>query len=110
MFRMRPAGAAKVHDQVRRDLRDDDLSKESRTIRRDLLGPMVRMQFGADAPVPHFRRIVDQRFEPEKLARVLDVAVNQLGARIPARWVHATLGIPEAGGEEAVLRGKATHQ
>jgi phage gp29-like protein len=99
------AGAAKVHDQVRRDLRDDDLAKEARTIRRDLLGPMVRMQFGADAPVPHFRRIVDQRFEPEKLARVLDVAVNQLGARVPARWVHATLGIPEAGGEEAVLPG-----
>ncbi len=100
------AGAAKVHDQVRRDLRDDDLRKEARTIRRDLLAPMVRLRFGPDAPVPHFHRILDQRFEPDKLAKVLDVAVNQLGARVPARWVHASLGIPEVVGDEPVMPGK----
>lgn len=99
------AGAAKVHDQVRRDLRDDDLRKEAVTIRRDLLGPMVRMEFGSDAPVPHFRRIQEQRFDPEQLGNTLDIAVNQLGARVPTRWAHAALGIPEAGVGEAVLTG-----
>jgi len=99
------AGAAKVHDQVRRDLRDDDLRKEGQTLRRDLLAPMARLQFGPQVPVPYFRRVLDQRFEPEKLSRVLDVAVNQLGARVPARWVHAALGIPEAREGETVLAG-----
>lgn len=101
------AGAAKVHDQVRRDLRDDDLRKEAQTLRRDLLGPMARLQFGPNVPVPYFRRVLDPRFDPEKLSRVLDVAVNQLGARVPARRVHAALGIPEAREGEAVLAGAA---
>jgi len=97
------AGAARVHDQVRRDLRDDDLRKEAATLRRDLLAPLVRLRFGPAAPVPHFRRVIDQRFEPEKLVRVLDIAVNRLGARVAARWVHAALGIPRAGEREATL-------
>ena len=101
------AGAAKVHDQVRRDLRDDDLRKEAQTLRRDLLAPMTRWQFGPDAPVPHFRRVVDRRFDPEKLGRVLDIAVNQLGAKVPARWAHASLGIPEAAAGEPALSGAA---
>lgn len=101
------AGAAKVHDQVRRDIRDDDLRKEAQTIRRDLLGPMTRLRFGPDAPVPHFQRVLDQRFDPEKLGRVLDIAVNQLGARVPARWAHSALGLPEAAQGEALLPGAA---
>lgn len=96
---------AAVHEQVRCDLRDDDLRKEAATLRRDLLGPLTRLQFGPDAPVPHFRRLTDQSLEPEQLARVLAVAVNQLGVRVPARWAHAALGLPEAPEGEAVLPG-----
>lgn len=84
------AGAAKVHDQVR----------------RDLLAPLVRWRIGPAAPVPHFRRVIDARFEPEKLGRVLDILVNRLGGRVPARWVHAALGIPQAGAGEAVLAAR----
>lgn len=102
------AGAAKVHDQVRMDIRDDDLRKEAHTLRRDLLTPLVRLRFGPDAPVPHFQRILAPREDTEKLARVLDVAVNQLGARVPARWAHASLGIPEANSDEPVLTGTNT--
>jgi phage gp29-like protein len=101
------AGAAKVHDQVRRDLRDDDLRKEAATLRRDLLTPMVRMQFGADAPVPYFQRSVESRFDPARLAEVLDTAINKLGARVPSAWVHANLGIPMASADEATLSGKS---
>lgn len=99
------AGAAKVHDQVRRDIRDDDLRKEAHTIRRDLLAPMTRIRFGPEAPVPHFRRLIDQRFDPEKLGRVLDIAVNQLGAKVPAQWAHSALGLPQAQPGEVALPG-----
>ncbi len=99
------AGAAVVHDRVRRDLRDDDIRKEAHTIRRDLLSALTRFQFGPDAPVPFFRRILDRIFEPRELAGILDTAVNRLGARVPAHWVHATLGIPEAQAGETVLGG-----
>jgi len=99
------AGAATVQDRVRRDLRDDDLRKEALTLRRDLLSPLTRFRFGPDAPVPFFHRILDRVFEPDQLSRVLDVAVNQLGARVPARWAHAALGIPEAQEGDAILQG-----
>jgi phage gp29-like protein len=101
------AGAAKVHDQVRRDLRDDDLRKEANTLRRDLLAPLARLQFGPDAPVPHFRRVLDQRFDPKGLTEVLDSMVNKLGARVPRQWVHAALGIPEALHDDDVLPGQS---
>lgn len=104
------AGAARVHDRVRRDLRDDDLRREAQTLRRDLLAPLARFAFGPDVPVPYFRRTIDTRFDPEQLARVLDIAVNQLGARVPARWTHAALGVPEAQRGETVLTGAAREQ
>lgn len=99
------AGAAQVHNRVRRDLRDDDLRKEAHTLRRDLLGPMVRMHFGPDAPVPYFRRVLEPGYDPQLLSKTLDIAVNRLGARVPTRWVHAALGLPEAAAGEAVIPG-----
>ena len=99
-------GAATAHAQVRRDIRDDDIRKEARTIRRDLLAPLTRLRFGPDAPVPHFRRVVDLSAEPEKLAAVLATAVNDLGAKVPARWAHAALGVPQAREGEETLKGK----
>lgn len=101
------AGAAQVHDRVRRDLRDDDLRKEAHTLRRDLLAPMVRMQFGPNAPVPCFRRVQEPGFDPRALGETLDIAVNRLGAKVPVRWVHTALGIPEAKEGDAVLPGAA---
>lgn len=97
---------AQVHDRVRRDIRDDDLRREARTIRRDLLTPLTRLRFGTDAAVPHFRRVLDHTHEPELLGRVLSTAVNELGARVPARWAHAALGLPEARDDEPALPGR----
>lgn len=104
------AGAAKVHERVRQDLRDDDIRREAETLRRDLLTPLVRFQFGDAAPVPHFRRITDSPFTPEQLSRVLDVAVNQLGAKVPTKWAHASLGLPKANEGEPVLPGTRREQ
>ena len=98
-------GAATAHAEVRRDIRDDDIRKEARTIRRDLLTPLTKLKFGPDAPVPHFRRIVDLSNEPKKLADVLATAVNDLGVKVPTRWAHAALGLPEAKAGEETLKG-----
>jgi len=102
------AGVAVVHDRVRRDVRDDDLRKEAHTMRRDLLTPLTRFAFGPDVPVPYFRRVPDQTLDPSQLGGVLDVAVNRLGARVPTRWAHTALGLPQANGDEAVLPGEGT--
>ena len=98
--------AAVVHERVRLDIQEDDIRNEGRTIRRDLLGPLTRVGLGASVPVPYFRRKLDADRDPAQVAEVISMAVNELGARVPARWAHDTLGIPEAGDGEPVLTGK----
>lgn len=100
-------GAADIHDKVRRDIRDADAQAEARTLRRDLLTPLVRLRFGPDAPTPHFRRALEQPHDPKVLAAILDVSVNRLGARVPLGWAHDALGIPQADADTAALPGAA---
>jgi phage gp29-like protein len=97
--------ASRVHEQVRQDILADDVRKEGRTVRRDLLTPMTRLRFGPKAPVPHFTRRPARPANTRELADVLSVAVNQLGARVPAAWAHEALGIPQADAKEPLLPG-----
>lgn len=99
--------ATNVHEVVRQDILTDDIAKEGRTIRRDLLGPLTRLRFGADAPVPFFRRKLRQPLGTVQLADLLDVAVNQLGLKVSAQWTHDALGIPSAGQGETLVAGSA---
>jgi len=97
--------ASKVHEGVRRDILSDDIRKEGRTIRRDLLTPLTRFRFGPNAPVPFFTRKPARPEELTELAGVLDTAVNRLGMELPAGWVRETLGIPRPDEGESVLGG-----
>ena len=54
-----------VHNDVRLDIRQDDIVREGRTIRRDVLGPVTRMRFGPAAPAD---------------------AGPKSGGGVPARW------------------------
>jgi len=38
--------ASRVHEDVRQDILADDIRKEARTLRRDLLAPLTRLRFG----------------------------------------------------------------
>jgi len=96
--------AAQIHNEVRLDLRKDDIVKEGRTIRRDVLAPVTRLQFGPDAPVPFFQRQLDPPRDLRELADVLNVAANDLRMDIPARWAHDALGVPMAQEGEPVLK------
>ncbi|MFQ6048341.1 MAG: DUF935 family protein [Phycisphaerae bacterium] len=95
--------AARIHEQVRQDLREDDIRKEARTIRQQVLRPVAQFKFGLEVPVPYFRRKMDLPRDLRELADVLAVAVNELGIRVPRRWAHEMLGIPEPTRAEAVL-------
>jgi phage gp29-like protein len=48
--------ASRVHDEVRQEILADDMRKEARTIRRDLLAPLTQLRFGPEAPIPYFVR------------------------------------------------------
>ncbi len=95
--------ASRVHEEVRKDLRADDLRREAFTIRRDILAPLARLQFGPDVPVPHFRRRLGRPADANQFAELLGTAVNQLGVELPRKWVHETLGIPMPAPGEPVV-------
>jgi phage gp29-like protein len=98
--------AASIHERVREDLREDDVRKEGRTLRKHLLQPLVRLKFGPAAPVPFFRRSLEQPRDIQSLAQVLAVAVNQLGLQVPIGWAHEALGIPLSEAGEASVPGR----
>ena len=99
--------ASRTHELVRQDLLADDIRKEGRTIRRDLLTPMTRLRFGSDVPVPYFRRKLKLLADPMQFARVLDAAVNRLGLAVPVGWAREALGMPKAGEDEATVPGRS---
>jgi phage gp29-like protein len=98
--------ATQIHEQVRRDVLADDMRKEARTIRRDLLGPILRLRFGPDAPIPHFRRKPRRTISAGETASLLDKAVNELGLRISEGWAHDVLGVPRAEDGEPVIAAR----
>lgn len=104
------ASGPSIHNEVRLDLRQDDIVKEGRTIRRCVLGPVCRMQFGPDAPVPYFRRQLNLPRDLKELADVLNVAVNDLGMKVPSQWAHEALGVPNTNDEPGVLVGRTDKQ
>ncbi|MCH7631669.1 MAG: DUF935 family protein [Planctomycetes bacterium] len=99
--------ASQIHDEVRRDLLTDDIRKEGRTIRRDLLSPMTRLRFGPNAPVPFFRRCPRRPRDAREFVDVLDVAVNRLGVKVSQAWTRDVLGIPSIDESEPVVPGAA---
>ncbi len=97
--------ATQIHENVRQNILTDDIRKEGRTIRRDLLTPITRLRFGPDAPVPLFTRNLEQTSSPKDLADILDKAVNQLGLKVPASWAHDALGVPSFGEGDVAIPG-----
>lgn len=99
--------ASVVQDQVRQDIRADDIRKEAQMVRSQLLAPLVRFRFGPEAPIPHFTRRPGRPKDLTELTGVLDHAINRLGMQVPRQWTHETLGIPMASPTESTLGGAA---
>jgi phage gp29-like protein len=89
---------AKVHNQIRIDILEDDADQLAVTINRDLIAPFVAWNFGANAPPPMCQFPVA---EPEDIA-VLSTALAQLvpiGLEVDQAQVRDKLGLsePDAG-------------
>ena len=93
---------ARVHAEVRADILRADAAALAETITRDLIGPIVRLNLGEDAPLPVLRLLVE---EPEDMTALADqvVKLSQAGLPIPQSWVREKFGIPEAAAGEPVL-------
>jgi len=97
-----------VHERGLADLVASDARQFAATIRRDLLFPMARLNFGIDRPerAPRWYLDLGETEDYETLSKALPVFVD-LGMKIPTWWAHEKTGIPEAEGAEPIL-AKAT--
>lgn len=95
--------ASGLQGDVRDDLRDDDIQGEARTVRHQLIRPMIEFKFpGRDAPLPHFRRIKPETIDRLREGQVIKTAQGT-GMRVPLEWAHKRLGIPKPTDTDEVL-------
>ncbi len=95
--------AAEVQNEVREDLRNDDIEAEGTTVRDQIIAPMVRFRFWrTDVPLPYFRRK-----KPETVDRLqeadLFTKAQATGLKIGQAYAYARLGIPAPEKDEVVL-------
>jgi len=90
-----------VHDRVRKDIRDQDAKAVAATIRRDLIKPLVLLNYG-DVPIP---KVAFQTEDAPDLAEYATAikTLKEAGMNIPTWYIHDVTGIPEAVDDEAVL-------
>ena len=95
--------AAQVHDEVRWDLVESDAEIMADTLRRDLITPWVRYQFGQEVEIPN---VVIHAREPEDLKQTVEVhrtLIKDIGLPVSRRYLYDHYGVPEPTDDEDVL-------
>jgi phage gp29-like protein len=91
-----------VHNEVRGDIRDADARAMASIVRRHLIRPLVRLNFGGNVAIPGFRFLTQDAVDVQATSAAV-LNLRKAGARIPARWVYDTFGIPEPEDDEECL-------
>lgn len=85
---------AKVHNMVRQDLLKSDMISLAEVIRDQIIKPLVRLNFGNDAPIPKFKfqsgNKSDLKTDSEILKNLGEAGFDQT----PVSYVHKHYGIP----------------
>ena len=86
-------GQAKVHNEIRLDLAEDDAYELGITIDRDLIAPFVALNFGANVRAPRCEFRVPKPEVVSVLATALGVLVP-LGLQVSQEDVRQKIGMP----------------
>ena len=91
-----------VHQEVRKDYRDADASAVAATFMRDLITWMVRMNFGADVPLPTFEFVTEDRRDLKTFGEGVERLAGA-GLEIGQDWARTEAGIPKPKDGEPIL-------
>ncbi|MDR8533009.1 DUF935 domain-containing protein [Serratia nevei] len=94
-----------VHNEVRKEIRNADLTQLARTVTRDLIFPLQALNAATALDPRRLPRLTFDTTEPEDIASYAD-AIPKLavGMDIPTAWIHDKLRIPQAQSGEQVFR------
>lgn len=101
---------SKTHNEVRHDLTIADCKALAATLRRDLLTPLVKLNFGEKAHVPYIRFDCDESEDLEKLVDVYDKLINKIGLDISKDHIYKKFNIPRPEAGEEVAKGETPKQ
>jgi phage gp29-like protein len=82
-----------VHDAVRKDRRNAMARAVAAMIRKDLVEPFVRMNFGANAYVPKVALVPQDDLDLTTFSAALKALVDA-GMQVPAEWVRSRIQMP----------------
>jgi len=94
--------AAQVHETVRRDIIQADAKRLGASIVRDLVRPIVELNFGQQKRYPRIELQVPED-QDEKMFADIVAELADRGLRISQKAVLDRLGLPEAAAGDAVL-------
>jgi len=97
---------AKVHDAIRKDMREARARQIASDLTRDLIGPMIRLNFGESVAIPTFQFVTQDPLDLKSFSESM-VNLRKAGARIPEVWLHEQVGMPVPKDGEAVLGAMA---
>jgi len=93
---------AKVHNEVRKDLRESRARCVAADITRDVIRPLIELNFGPGMRVPRMRFVTDDSLDFKAFSEGIKNLVDA-GTRIPQSWVREEAGIPDPTGDEEIL-------
>ncbi len=95
---------AKVHREVKKELRDARARFIAADLTRDLVGALIRLNFGTSVKVPRLEFVTQ---DPIDLKGFSEAITNLKTAtlRMPEKWVREQAGIPEPQDGEELLGG-----
>ena len=90
-----------VHNEVRHDILTSDAKQIARTMTRDLVSPLARL----NTPLRRMPQFVFETEQPEDIKLFADALPRLVrgGMKIPVSWAHNKLGIPQPEEGEEVL-------
>lgn len=92
----------KVLNEVREDLRDADAKQLARTIRRDVIEPFVRFNYGPSVRVPLFSLDTPENEDLKALSEALSPLIDR-GLKVDAGQIRSKFGLRAPEGDDEVL-------
>ena len=97
---------SKTHNEVRHDLTMADCKALSATLRRDLLTPLVKFNFGEEAHVPYLKFDCEEGEDLEKTIDMYDKLINKLGLKVSTNHIYKKFNIPKPEDNEEIAAGE----
>lgn len=97
---------SKTHNEVRHDLTLADCKAIASTLRRDLITPLVKLNFGESASVPYIRFDCEESEELDKAVDILDKLINKVGLKVSTNYIYKKFSIPKPEDTEDTAKGE----